>query len=966
MQQRPQRWLIYLSLILLVVSCGEPVPVDCTPDEEQCTTETEGGFETGPVAGIAAGGAVVVAIAAGGLGGGESGDSSSSSQSGASNTNQNTPTLTGTLLDSAVGGVSYNTSSNLSGLTNTNGQFQYRSGDQVTFTVGETVLGEVKGGELITPVELAGTNNTADRRVINISRLLQSLDQDGDQTNGISISPATRSMLAQQAFKFDIPVTEFQLKVNPFIENILKRPMIPADEAINHLHVSLNSEGRPGSIGSQEDIRQLVPGFVAVTPANVPSNQPSNPTQFNCNFAGGTVPDGGSVIAYQSPNVAAGQLCSSQTRFCNNSLLSGSYAYMSCQVQEATDCQFNGNSIANGTSVTTYQSATVPFGQSCTSEQRFCTSGVLGGTYPFQSCSKAEPTSCAFNGSEVPHGGVVTAFLEDSVSNGSTCSSQVRNCFNGVLSGTYAHGSCAVKPAQSCSFAGQTIDDGQSVTAYLSNSVPFGSSCISETRSCGNGFLSGSHAFGSCAVAAAAYCDFNGQTVQSGDSITAYQSSTVSFGSTCVSENRFCSDENLSGSFSFSDCNVKAKTYWTQLVGTAEYDIGAGIASDSEGNLYVTGSTGGSIEENSHLGIRDLILIKFNQLGVQEWTRQIGTIHDDSGYDVSADTFGNVYVIGQTYGDLDGNINVGDADLFIVKYDFSGKKFWSHQIGTHEFDYGRSIDTDTDGNVYIAGYTTGELEGNISAGGNDFFIIKFNSRGSRLWIKQLGTLSSDVVHSVDIDNEGNIYVAGYTAGELESNISVGGDDFFIIKYDNQLTKQWVRQFGTLGTDVVFDMARDNDGNIYVTGFTDGSFDGHISAGDDDFFIIKYDSLGIKQWSQQYGTAGSDVAKSISIDATGDVYIAGHTEGDLDLGVDSGEDPYKLPDLFLVKYDKDGIRKWNQQFKTFLSYGSGEDIICDQNSNIFMTGYIYGDLDGKTNFGKSDLFVVKYNSDGVKQ
>ena len=459
MLQRPQRWLIYLSLILHIFSCGEPVPVDCTPDEEQCTTETEGGFETGPVVGIAAGGAAIVAIAAGGLGGGES-RSSSSSQSGASNTNQNTPTLTGTLLDSAVGGVSYTTSSNISSLTNINGQFQYRSGDQVTFSVGETVLGEVKGGELITPVELAGTNNTADRRVINIARLLQSLDQDGNPTNGISVSPATRSMLAQQAFKFDIPVTEFQLKVNPFIENLLQRPIIPADEAINHLHSSLNSEGRPGSIGSQNDIRQLVPGFIAFTPVSEPLNPPSNPTQFNCNFAGGTVPDGGSVIAYQSPNVAAGQLCASQTRFCNNGLLSGFYAYMSCQVQEATDCQFNGNSIANGTSVTTYQSSTVPFGQSCQSEQRFCTNGVLGGTYPFQSCSEAGPASCAFNGSDVPHGGVITAFMADTVPIGSTCSSQVRSCFNGVLSGTYANSSCTVKQAQSCSFNGQIINDG--------------------------------------------------------------------------------------------------------------------------------------------------------------------------------------------------------------------------------------------------------------------------------------------------------------------------------------------------------------------------------------------------------------------------------------------------------------------------------------------------------------------------
>ena len=271
-------------------------------------------------------------------------------------------------------------------------------------------------------------------------------------------------------------------------------PSSTADEAINHLHDSLNSEGRPGSIGSQDDIRQLVPGFVSVTKVNDPINPPSNPTRFNCNFAGGTVPDKGSVIAYQSPNVASGQLCSSQTRFCNNGLLSGSYAYMSpSQVQEATDCQFNGNFIANGTSVTTYQSSTVPFGQSCQSEQRFCTNGVLGGTYPFQTCSEAGPTSCAFGGSDVPHGGVVTAFLADSVSSGGSRNSQVRSCFNGVLSGIYAHGSCAICKAGTELQLQQsmTVNDGQSVNAYLSNSVPFGSNCISETRTCGDGFLSG-------------------------------------------------------------------------------------------------------------------------------------------------------------------------------------------------------------------------------------------------------------------------------------------------------------------------------------------------------------------------------------------------------------------------------------------------------------------------------------------
>ncbi len=173
---------------------------------------------------------------------------------------------------------------------------------------------------------------------------------------------------------------------------------------------------------------------------------------------------------------------------------------MSCQVQEGSDCQLNGNSIANGTSITTYQSSTVPFGQSCQSELRLCNNGALSGTYLFQSCSEAEPTSCAFNGADVPQGGVVNAFLEDSVSSEGSCNSQVRSCFNGVLSGTYAHGTCTIEQSQGCGFNGQTIDSGQSVTAYLSNSVPFGSNCISETRSCDNGFLSGSYAYNFCSI----------------------------------------------------------------------------------------------------------------------------------------------------------------------------------------------------------------------------------------------------------------------------------------------------------------------------------------------------------------------------------------------------------------------------------------------------------------------------------
>ena len=193
-----RRWLLLSLCLLLLLNCGEPVPVDCTPDEEQCTTETEGGFETGTVAGIAAGGAVVVALAgaslggeedSGGSSGGSSSTSTSNSGSGSSTPSDNTPTAKiGVLLDSVVEGVSFTSTSGESGITNQSGEFSYQEGDKVTFTLGGIELGRVDGEAVLTPVELAGANDTADRRVINLTRFLQSLDDDGDPENGLSIN----------------------------------------------------------------------------------------------------------------------------------------------------------------------------------------------------------------------------------------------------------------------------------------------------------------------------------------------------------------------------------------------------------------------------------------------------------------------------------------------------------------------------------------------------------------------------------------------------------------------------------------------------------------------------------------------------------------------------------------------------------------------------------------------------------
>jgi hypothetical protein len=116
--------------------------------------------------------------------------------------------LTGVLADSVVSGVSYSTPTQ-SGLTNTNGQFNYIAGEQVAFSIGDIQLGSVNGGEVITPLTLAGTSDAGDQQVINIVRLLMTLDLDGDASNGIVITASTRSAAIGININFDVTPSDF-------------------------------------------------------------------------------------------------------------------------------------------------------------------------------------------------------------------------------------------------------------------------------------------------------------------------------------------------------------------------------------------------------------------------------------------------------------------------------------------------------------------------------------------------------------------------------------------------------------------------------------------------------------------------------------------------------------------------------------------------------------------------------------
>ena len=111
-------------------------------------------------------------------------------------------------------------------------------------------------------------------------------------------------------------------------------------------------------------------------------------------------------------------------------------------------------------------------------------------------------------------------------------------------------------------------------------------------------------------------------------------------------------------------------------------------------------------------------------------SRQLARSSNDYAYGVATDSSGNVYVAGGTNGGLDGNTNAGNTDLFVVKYNSSGTKQWTKQLGTSSHDYARGVATSS-GNVYVAGSTWGALDNNTNAGDMDLFVVKYNSSGTK-------------------------------------------------------------------------------------------------------------------------------------------------------------------------------------------------------------------------------------------
>jgi len=340
---------------------------------------------------------------------------------------------------------------------------------------------------------------------------------------------------------------------------------------------------------------------------------------------------------------------------------------------------------------------------------------------------------------------------------------------------------------------------------------------------------------------------------------------------------------------------------------------------------------------------------------------------------VATDRWGNVYVAGYTEGTLgEASSTLKSVDAWVAKFSSQGKQIWIKQVGSKEgaIDKATGLATDASGNVYLTGYTDGVLAsgGTGQESGQDAWIAKFSSKGEQIWLKQITSegVYGDIAQAVATDAFGNVFISGYTEGDMgEREEGDSSRDIWLAKFDSEGDQLWISQIGSVDNkqEEAYAIATDSHGSVYMAGYTAGLL-GDRKPDDEsvDAFLAKFDKNGKEVWLKQIGSEDKkwDEALGVAIDPFGDVYVAGFTYGsmgDQRLKHDAGAEAW------MAKYAQDGVQLWIKQIQSDAAHwGEARAIACDSFGNIFLTGFTddqYGSGSRQQDDQSLDAWLAKF-------
>ncbi len=445
---------------------------------------------------------------------------------------------------------------------------------------------------------------------------------------------------------------------------------------------------------------------------------------------------------------------------------------------------------------------------------------------------------------------------------------------------------------------------------------------------------------------------------------------------------------------------------WHTFYGGSGTDGSNGIALDKDGNVYVAGYSysswkgPGSIAPlHSYAGNYDMVVVKLDGNGIYQWHTFYGGSNMDSASAIAVDGNGNVYVAGISGSAWNGpgstpplNAYKNSYDIVVIKLNTNGAYQWHTFYGGSSTDSGNSIAVDGSGNVYVSAESPASWDGpgntpplNTFTGNYDIAVLQLDTTGTYQWHTFYGGTGTDNGTAIAVDGNGNAYVTGYsTAGwngpgsTLPLNAFAGSYDIVALKLDKDGNYQWHTFYGSnFGSDQGNGIAADKDGNVYIVGKSDFTWNGpgstlplNAQAGGDDIVVIKLTANGNYQWHSFLGSPSTDIGNSGYVDANGNVYITGESSATWN-GPGSIEplNAYAgAADIMIAKLDTNGIYQWHT-FYGSTDTDSGNAIAVDANGNVFAAGESSLTWDGpgstvplNSYAGGNDIVVTKTNDD----
>ncbi len=283
---------------------------------------------------------------------------------------------------------------------------------------------------------------------------------------------------------------------------------------------------------------------------------------------------------------------------------------------------------------------------------------------------------------------------------------------------------------------------------------------------------------------------------------------------------------------------------WSKLFGSTSHDAAFGIATDSTSNVYVTAVAQGLFGDDYYGGV-DVVVFKLNVQGELVWKKQFGTPEHDRASSIVLDSENNVYVVGTTQGSLDGVTSPGVEDLFLLKLNESGEQLWLKQMTGGGKIIGRAIATDGS-NAYVTGTTNTNFFGSTEDSW-DIFVGKFSPQGDLTWGKNLGAISAGRdANGIAIDSQQNVYIGGTVNGSIQEQFGGGWNDFLCTKLNATGEIEWTYLAGFNDADFAYDdlgiaVALDQNEDPFLAGYTSGSIGGE-NQGSMDIFIANIMAL----------------------------------------------------------------------------------------------------------------------------